>query len=304
MVRRVRGKGGRGEDAGGRRADESPGTWTHLPSPGSPGMGQAWCRGTGRAASLARATLGDATIIGISPQARELRHRIREAARLGTPVFVSGETGTGKEVVARAIHCQTWSDPAAALVVLGCGTLPVGCLCKVLHIRGGNTCDDCRAAHLREGTARGTLLLDEVSELEPTSQMALLAFLDSEADADRPMVVVATSNQDLRSRVLQGAFHRDLHVRLAASEIHVPPLRERVEDIPIFLEYLIEEANRTFGTVVEGVAPDLMEAALSHLWPGNVRELRNAVFRSVLLTESGVLRELALDGHESDLADI
>jgi DNA-binding NtrC family response regulator len=243
-----------------------------------------------------------ARVLGPSPHARALRERVRVVAEGNGPILISGETGTGKEVVARAVHCATWADSTtASLVVLGCGALPEDCLCRVLQIKGGGACPDCRAAHLRAADVGGTLLLDEIGELSPLGQEALLAFLDTSArgaDGNRPMLVIATSNQNLRDRVAQGVFRDDLYARLAASEIAVPSLRDRVADIPVLLGHMIEEANHAFGTGVQGIAPQALRKALGYSWPGNVRELKNVVLQAVLMARNGRLDDISLDASE------
>ena len=261
---------------------------------------QYWCRGRGSVHSPTDCTDGIARVLGGSSHARALRDQITRVAHRGNTVLISGETGTGKEVVARAIHCAAWRDDASAsLVVLGCSTLPEGCLHSVLQIKGGNACPNCRAAQLGGGgNPAGTLLLDEISELSLSGQEALLAFLNNDCrDSSRSgsMLVVATTNQDLHNKVAQGSFRSDLYHRLAACEIPVPPLRERVEDVPTLLNYLIEDANHAFGTEVRGITPSALETALAYPWPGNVRELKNVVLQAVLLTRNGSLEDLSLD---------
>jgi DNA-binding NtrC family response regulator len=243
-----------------------------------------------------------ARVLGASSHARALRERVREVAEGNGPILITGETGTGKEVVARAIHCAAWADSAAAsLVALGCGALPDDCLCCVLQVKGGGECPDCRAAHLRAADTGGTLLLDEISELSPAGQEALLAFLDTHArsaDGGRPMLIIATTNQNLHDKAVQGDFHGDLYDRLTACEIAVPSLRERVTDIPALLGYMIEEANHAFGTGVQGIAPHALRKALAYPWPGNVRELKNVILQAVLMARNGRLDEITLDAPE------
>lgn len=258
---------------------------------------QYWCHGLGCVHSVTNHAGDDARVLGSSSHARVLRSRIHAVAESGNPILITGETGTGKEVVARAIHCAAWAgSPAASLVALGCGTLPEDCLSKVLQARKGVA--DCRAAHLRAHELGGTLMLDEISELSPRGQDALMGFLDDEAcnlDGARSMLIIATTNQNLHNRVVQGAFRSDLYRRLTACEVAVPPLRERVADIPLFLSHLIREANLSFGTEVSGIAPLALQHALAYPWPGNVRELKNVVLQAALLTRNGSLDELSLD---------
>lgn len=279
---------GQGKGAGAAGA-MPPGYMADLP--------QYWCHGLGCVHSVMNYAEGDARVLGSSSHARALRSRIHALAEGCEPILITGETGTGKEVVARAIHRAAWAgSPAASLVALGCGTLPEDCLNKVLQARRSGA--DCRAADLRAHEPGGTLLLDEISELSPRGQAALMEYLDDETwnlDGSRSMLIVATTNQELHNRVAQGVFRRDLYHRLAACEVAVPPLRERMADIPVFLSHLIREANLSFGTEVSGIAPHALQDALAYPWPGNVRELKNVVLQAALLTRSGSLDELSLD---------
>ena len=217
-----------------------------------------------------------------SERMREVARRVRAVAPLTGAVLVHGETGTGKELVAHAIH-DLGPRHAGPFVTVDCGALPASLLEAELfgHERGAFTGADRARAGAFERADGGTIFLDEIGELPPPAQAALLGMLDrrrfrrlgGEREISVSLRIVSATNRDLRSEVNRGAFREDLFYRLAGARIALPPLRERREDIPALA--------RRFALELTGDAAALDEATLATLaaqsWPGNIRELRAAV---------------------------
>lgn len=227
-------------------------------------------------------------IVGSSPQIRKVTERIKKAARNKATVLILGETGTGKELIAEAIHRQ--SDRARKpLKSVNCAGLNENLLESELfgHVRGAYT----GAVSDRKGyfaaADGGTLFLDEVGDMPLVMQAKLLRALDrreitpvGSTDVLRVDVrVIAATNRDLRELVEKKEFREDLFYRLNQFEIRVPPLRERRQDIPLLAVHLLEEANREHGTAVPSVSSEAMSYLTRYFWPGNVRELRNVIVR-------------------------
>jgi DNA-binding NtrC family response regulator len=223
-------------------------------------------------------------LIGESQSMREIKASIRRVAQSGSNVLITGQTGTGKEVVAELIHRNS-KRSRNSLVCINCAAIPETLLESELfgHEKGAFT-----GAHSqREGKLRmadeGTIFLDEIGDMSPFSQAKLLRVLESKrfhrlgGDDDIPsdFRVISATNEDLEARVSEGKFRRDLYYRLNVVRIHLSPLRKRKEDIPMLCDFFIHEMNSRFGREVEGTDPDVMEALLRYDWPGNVRELRN-----------------------------
>jgi DNA-binding NtrC family response regulator len=246
-------------------------------------------------------------IVGASAAIREVQKRIGLAAASDATVLILGETGSGKELVARAIH--RFSDRAArAFIAVNCAAIPGELLESELfgHEKGAFT----GAAAARRGRFReadgGTLLLDEIGDMPEATQAKILRVLQEREVAPlggQPVRldvrVIAATHQDLPARVASGRFRADLYYRLAVLPITVPPLRERAEDIPALARHILAELR-------PAAPPRLTEAAIArlaaHAWPGNVRELRNMLERAASLTRGGVLDadDLALPASAPD----
>jgi formate hydrogenlyase transcriptional activator len=238
-------------------------------------------------------------IVGSSPALRDALGKVERVAAGDTTVLVLGETGTGKELIARAIH-QRSARANGPLVCVNCAALSPGLIASELfgHERGAFT----GATQLRVGrfelAARGTLFLDEIGDLPLDLQVALLRVLQDQqfervggsrtlrADA---RIVVAT-NRDLRAGVQAGTFREDLYYRLNTFPIALPPLRARRDDIPALVEHFgrLHAARR--GLQYVGIEPASLEAMMAYEWPGNVRELGNVVERATILSTGGPLR--------------
>ena len=228
----------------------------------------------------------------------QVRARIAQVAATESTVLIQGETGTGKELVARAIHAAS-ARRGRPLVAVNCAALPRELVESELfgHEKGAFT----GAARERRGRFEladgGTLLLDEVGELPPEAQAKLLRVLQ-ERTLERlgggktlrvDVRVIAATNRDLQAQVAAGRFRADLYYRLNVFPIVVPPLRERRTDIPQLVEHLAKKAARKLGRSLEAVSPAFIERAAAHDWPGNVRELENVIERSLIMSGGTLL---------------
>ena len=240
--------------------------------------------------------------LGSSGAVRALCQMARKVAASPLPVLITGETGTGKELVARGIHDLSERSPFLAV---NCAALPDQLLESELfgHERGAFTGADRAKPGLFEAAHGGTLFLDEVGELPAPLQPKLLRALEEgeirRVGATTPIRVevrlLAATNRDLEEEVAAGRFREDLFWRLNGLPVHIPPLRERPADIPTLVEHFLRRfAQRTGRASVQGFAPEAMAVLTSYPWPGNVRELRSAVERAATLGEGDVLPADAL----------
>src|SRR6267378_4140251 len=226
-------------------------------------------------------------------------------APTNTTVFLLGESGTGKEVVARFIH-RASPRTDGPFVAINCAALPEQLLESELfgYERGAFTGAQQAKAGQIELAARGVLFLDEVSEMSLAAQGKFLRFLQ-EREFQRlggtriqkaNVRIIAASNRDLRNAVARGAFREDLFYRLQVFDIPLPPLRERLGDVPLLADQFLEEFGQTMGRPAMRLGDDGREAMLSYSWPGNVRELRNVLERAAILSDVGVIgrRHLSL----------
>jgi len=230
-------------------------------------------------------------LIGSSARMRDVRRLLREAAAVGATVLLTGKSGTGKEVAARAIH---FGGPRAAgpFVPVNCAAIPEPLFESAMfgHRRGAFTGAVDSQPGFVEQADGGTLFLDEVGDIPRAQQAKLLRVLQegevSPLGAPRTVKVdlrvVAATNQDLERMVAEGAFREDLFYRLNVLRIDLPTLAERAEDVPALAEHLLLEIARQNGLPALGFTPAALEALTRHRWPGNVRELRNAVERAFL----------------------
>jgi DNA-binding NtrC family response regulator/ligand-binding sensor domain-containing protein len=231
-------------------------------------------------------------IIGRSAVIRQVRALMERAIDSGLTVLITGETGTGKELVAKAIH---YHSPRRdhPLLDRNCGAIPRELLASDLfgHRKGAFTGAAEDKAGLFEAASGGTVMLDEISEMPEDAQVHLLRVLQERKvqrlgehiSRDVDVRVIAMTNRNLVREVTDGRFREDLYYRLNEFPIHIPALRERAEDIPILAEHFLQEIDKE----VDGFAPDVFEMLQSYPWPGNVRELRNEVHRACALVEEG-----------------
>jgi formate hydrogenlyase transcriptional activator len=247
-------------------------------------------------------------IIGESPLLRRTLSQVELAAPAGTTVLILGETGTGKELIARAIHNLS-SRRERTFVKVNCAAIPAGLLESELfgHERGAFTGALTQKIGRFEFADRGTLFLDEVGDLPLELQPKLLRVLQ-EQEFERlggnrtqrvDVRVVAATNTDLAALVAERKFRNDLYYRLNVFPIHVPPLRERPEDVPLLVRYFVQKISRRQNKTVAYVPSDVMDALVNYPWPGNVRELENLIERAVLLSPGNELRVPLADINES-----
>jgi DNA-binding NtrC family response regulator len=230
-------------------------------------------------------------IVGHSQGMENLLERMRIASPTRSTVLVVGESGTGKELVANALH-QNSPRAQGPFVAINCGAIPGEILESELfgHEKGAFTGAHQRRIGLIERASGGTLFLDEISELSPDLQVKLLRVLEERhimrvGGATQIPVdfrLVAATNRDLTMWVEDGRFRQDLFYRLKVVELSIPPLRERSEDIPLFVQHFLEFFNKELERSVHGVHPAVLASLKRHPWPGNVRELRNLLESMVL----------------------
>jgi DNA-binding NtrC family response regulator len=237
-------------------------------------------------------------IIGTSPCLKTLLEKVAKVAVRDTSVLLTGESGTGKELIAQAIH---YNSPRREkrFVAINCGALPATLLESELfgYRKGAFTGATENRQGLLEAADGGTLFLDEVGNLPMNVQKTLLRFLQEHEflriGETRPTKVdvrlISATNSDLLADVKSGAFREDLFYRLNVMNIHLPPLRERREDIPLLASHFIRQQNTKFGTSIRGLAPDALQAAREFDWPGNIRQLQNVIEASLAMENGDYL---------------
>src|SRR5580765_3178165 len=237
-------------------------------------------------------------LIGNSPAFREITEAIAMVAPVDSTVLLLGETGTGKEVIARAIH-EAGPRRDHRFVAVNCAAIPAGLLESDLfgHERGAFTGAIARTVGRFQAADRGTLFLDEVGDLPLDLQPKLLRALQ-EQQVERvgsggratsvDVRVIAATHQDLGETVQRRAFRADLFYRLNVFPIRVPPLRERADDIPLLVSHFVRQFGRRMGKTIETIPSETMDALVRYHWPGNVRELQNVIERAVILTPGSV----------------
>jgi PAS domain S-box-containing protein len=238
-------------------------------------------------------------IVGHSPAIQKVLDQVEQVGRTSATVLLLGETGTGKELLARAIHSIS-PRHARPMVMLNCAALPATLVESELFGRekGAYTGAIARQIGRFEHADGSTLFLDEIGELPLEVQVKLLRVLQhgqferlgSTRTLSADVRIIAASNRDLERMVAEGRFREDLFYRLNVFPIRLPPLRERHEDIPALVWAFLNELGRTMGKTIERIPQATMEALKRHPWPGNIRELRNVIERAVILAQSPALQ--------------
>ncbi len=247
-----------------------------------------------------RRRTGYHNVIGVSQKMSELLGFVNKIATSeATTILVQGESGTGKDLIAKAIHYQSRRQEKP-FVAINCSAIPETLMEAELfgHERGAFTDAKAMKKGLFEMADGGTLFLDEIGELSPLLQAKLLRVLEDQVirrvggvrDMQVDVRVIAASNRDLERAVRDNTFRQDLYYRLAIISIFLPPLRERKEDILPLVEFFIERYNRTFRKKITGITDESRKLMLKYDWPGNVRELKNAVERAMILEDENQLR--------------
>ena len=263
--------------------------------------------------------LGD--LVGGSKPMQEVMRIVEMAAPSSASVLITGETGSGKEIVARTIH-KLSPRAGGPFVAINCSAIPESLMESEIfgHERGAFTGAAERRIGCFELADGGTLLLDEIGEMPAPTQAKLLRVLEdrkvrrlgSKTETPVDVRVLAATNKDPEQAVASGQMRQDLYFRLNVFHINLPPLREHKEDIGLLVEYILRDINAKHGKNVKGIGAEVMDIFMSHTWPGNIRELRNVLERSAIMCEKDLITRACLPGEfgkapakgPSDLAGI
>jgi formate hydrogenlyase transcriptional activator len=237
-------------------------------------------------------------IVGASAPIRSVQSQISKVAPTDSTVLITGETGTGKELVAGAIHKRSQRS-TRPFIRVNCAAIPASLLASELfgHEKGAFTGAVQRQRGRFELADSGTIFFDEIGELPVETQVALLRVLQ-EREFERvgggqsipvDVRVIAATNRDLKAAVAEGAFRSDLFYRIDVFPVRVPPLRERPDDIPLLVASFVQRLNRSAGRTIRGVTKASLDLLLSYSWPGNIRELQNVIERAVIVSDSDIL---------------
>jgi Nif-specific regulatory protein len=260
---------------------------------------RAFARATREYRAMHDSWMSHPKIVGRSPSLKSMLEGVQRVAKANTSVLIEGETGTGKELLARLIHDES---PRAArpFVAINCATLAGSLLESELfgHEKGSFTGADRQRQGRFELADGGTLFLDEIGEMNLETQPKLLRVLQERefvrlggSETIRCDVrVVAATNRDLKARAAAGDFREDLYYRLNVFPIQVPPLRERIDDVPLLVEFFVREIAPNLGVSTPRVGAEAIAALMRYRWPGNIRELRNVVERCLLLSDGEITR--------------
>ncbi len=236
-------------------------------------------------------------IVGQSPIICDLRHQIDKVAPCEARVLITGESGTGKELVVHRLHARS-NRRNAPLVEINCAAIPTELIESELfgHEKGAFTSAIRQRKGKFEQADGGTLFLDEIGDMSLLAQAKVLRTLQErkicrvggDKDIAVDVRVVAATNKDLKKEIAKGNFREDLYHRIAVIELHVPPLREHSDDIPLLADWFIHQLSAEYGTLPKEIDPDAMEALKKMEWTGNVRELRNNIERLMVLSEKRI----------------
>ncbi|MGB7160655.1 MAG: sigma-54 dependent transcriptional regulator [Tepidisphaeraceae bacterium] len=243
-------------------------------------------------------TAGFEGIVGKSQPMQKVVQTARQVAASDIPVLIMGESGTGKELIARAIH-NTSRRRKKRLVALNCAGLSESILEDELfgHVRGAFTGAQGDREGRFEHADEGTLFMDEIGDMPGAMQAKLLRVLENgevvRVGSNDPVQVdvrlISATNRILDEMVAERQFREDLYFRIKGVTIHIPPLRERREDIPLLIHYFLQSAAERYGKPIDGIAPEARQVLMSYGWPGNVRELKNAIETMVVLSNGATL---------------
>ena len=238
-------------------------------------------------------------IVGSSERMRNIERVVEKVATSNATILIQGESGTGKEVVAHAIQ-QRGPRADRPFVVINCAAIPEGLLESEMfgYEAGAFTGARRRKKGLLEMADTGTLFLDEITEMKPGVQAKILRVLETKTlrriggttDIKVDVRFIAASNRDLQAAVREGMLREDLYYRLGVVEIHLPPLRERLEDLELFISAFVGEFNQSMGKDVRGVSGEALECLRRYRWPGNIRELRNVIERAMVLCDDRLIQ--------------
>jgi two-component system nitrogen regulation response regulator NtrX len=247
---------------------------------------------------LRQQTAPSREIIGQSPAIQQVREKVRLVAPTTASVLITGENGTGKELVARALHFQSRRSHRP-FVEVNCAAIPEDLIESELfgHEKGAFTGATSRRQGKFDLAHEGTLFLDEIGDMSLKTQAKILRILEEQrferVGGSRPIQVdvrvVAATNKDLGEQIAKGAFREDLYHRINVIPVHVPPLRERREDIPLLARYFLQELAQENEASPKTLTPQALEALTVQPWPGNVRELKNFIWRVSVLTAGPVI---------------
>jgi len=238
-------------------------------------------------------------IVGKSLSLRKVLEKVEQVAATDATVLIQGETGTGKELIARTIH-HISSRSSSPLVKVNCATLPAALIESELfgHEKGAFTGALYRKMGRFELANGGTIFLDEIGDLPLEIQSKLLRVIQ-EGEFERigsnktlktDVRIIAATNRNLEAAVQKGEFRKDLYYRLNVFPIHVPPLRERPEDIPLLIHHFVQKYSKKIGRKIDIIPAKIMRTLTSYSWPGNIRELENIIERAVIITNGRILQ--------------
>jgi len=244
--------------------------------------------------------------IGKSPRMLEVFETIRKTADSGSTVMITGESGTGKELVARAVHEES-ARRTGPFVSVNCGAIPETLMESELfgHVKGAFTGAVASTEGLFAAADGGTLFLDEITEIPQTIQVKLLRAVQEREirrigdtrDVKVDARLIAASNRDLSKAVADGVLREDLYYRLNVIPIHMPPLRERIDDIPLLVAHFVGRLTKDVGKSTHGISPESLAILERYHWPGNIRELENVVERAIVLGTGELLSPESLPPH-------
>ena len=252
-------------------------------------------------------------ILGSSPRMQEVFRKVQKVAATDISVLVTGETGTGKELIARELHSRS---PRAKhpFITINCGAIPENLLESELfgHVRGAFTGAVSNKAGRFQAADHGTLFLDEIGEMPLQLQVKILRALQEKVvvrvgDTRSETVdirIIAATNRDLEAEIKAGRFREDLYYRLNVVHLHLPPLRDRGDDIVVLARYMVGRYAPEYGNTVRGLTPNAIASIKRHRWPGNIRELENRIKKAVVLADKALLGPEDLDLSPDDLPTI